>query len=151
MFSLVVLAEDFEMTCQHSFQGNYSGGQVLLKYEYNFLTEDKAFIQNKGEWTAICSDMETHGMISINNFIASCSIYFPNWMNQRRRDFIWDFKAKELYVQTLSKILNPDTNEKEWQWRYSVGELFTDDWKVINVWESNGIEYKKKKCKCENY
>ena len=25
--------KDIEMTCNHSFQGNYSGGDVLLKYE----------------------------------------------------------------------------------------------------------------------
>ena len=27
--------KDIEMTCKHSFQGNYSGGDVLLKYEKN--------------------------------------------------------------------------------------------------------------------
>ena len=115
MSSSAVFAAYIEMTCQHSFQGNYSGGEVLLKYEYNLLSGDNAYIQTKGEWIEICSDVKTHGMISVSNFVANCSIYLPNWMDQRRRNFIWDFKSKELYVQTLRKKLNPNTNKKKWQ------------------------------------
>ena len=140
-------AEEIQMTCKHSFQGNYSGGDVMLKYQNNILSNDKAFLKTKGGWIEICSDVKTHGKIKIKDFKASCSIYLANWMNQRRKNFVWDFKLKELHVQTLWKIINPKTNKKEWQWSYSDGELFTKDWKVINVWESDRIEYKKSKCK----
>jgi len=140
-------AEEFEMTCKHSFQGNYSGGDVKVKYKKNYSSDDKAFIKGKAGWVEICSDVETHGKMKIGNLRVGCSIYLANWMNQRRKDFIWDFKMKELHVQTLWKIFNPKTNNKEWQWSYSTGELFTENWKVINIWESEKIEYKKSKCK----
>ena len=115
--------------------------------------EDAAYMRgvNHGDVTYYSdsefSTCETHGSILVENYRASCSIYLPNWMNQRRKDFVWDFKTKELHVQTLSKILNPSTNEKEWQWRFGVGQIGSRDRKYFSVWESDGIEYKKRKCK----
>ena len=145
-YSFELSAEEIQMTCYHSFQGNYSGGEVLLKYENNLYSNDKAYIRSKDGWVEICTDVETKGKIKINNYQVSCSMYLANWMNQRRKDFIWNFKTKEFHVQTLWKIMNPKTQKKEWQWSYSIGELFTDNWKVINVWESERVEYNKNKC-----
>ena len=139
--------EDIKMTCKHSFQGNYSGGDVLLKYEINFLSNDKAYILGKNKWIEICTDVKTHGKVRVDDFIVNCSIYLANWMDNKRKDFIWNFKTKELHVQTLSKILNPNTNKKEWRWMYSIGQIGSKDWRVIHGWESKGIKYKKRKCK----
>ena len=109
------------MTCKHSFQGNYNG-DVLLKYEKNAEGGlDKAYIRGKEGWLQICTDMETHGAIQINDFVASCSMYLPNWMNGRRKSFIWNFKTKEMHFQILSRVFNSETDTKEWQWRYSIG------------------------------
>ena len=96
--------KDIKMTCKHSFQGNYSGGDVLLKYETNVPSHDKAYIMGKSNWIEICTDVNTHGKVRVENFIVNCSIYLANWMDNRRKDFIWNFKTKELYLQTLSKI-----------------------------------------------
>ena len=139
--------KEIQMTCKHSFQGNYSGGDVLLKYEKSFLSNDKGYIRGKSKWIEICSDVNTHGKVKVKNFTVNCSIYLANWMDNRRKDFIWNFKTKELHVQTLSKLLNPNTNKKEWKWIYSIGQIGSKNWKVINGWESEGIKYKKRKCK----
>ena len=147
LISSELLAENMEMICKHSFQGNYSGGDTLLRYEHRPMADDSAYIYSKSGWIEICTDVETHGSILVENYRARCSIYLPNWMNQRRKDFVWDFTIKELHVQTLSKILNPSTNEKEWQWRFGVGQIGSKDRKYFSVWESDGIEYKKRKCK----
>tara|TARA_B100000700_G_scaffold294170_1_gene355912 strand:- start:473 stop:757 length:285 start_codon:yes stop_codon:yes gene_type:complete len=93
--------------------------------------------------------METHGTIQINDFVASCSMYLPNWMNGRRKSFIWNFKTKEMHYQILSRIFNSETDTKEWQWRYSVGEVGSKQWKVISGWESVGVIYNKKKCRSQ--
>lgn len=139
--------KDIKMTCKHSFQGNYSGGDVLLKYENSVLSHDKAYIMGKSKWIEICTDVNTYGKVRVEDFIVNCSIYLANWMNNRRKDFIWNFKTRELSVQTLSKILNPHTNKKEWRWSYSIGKIGSKNWKVINGWESKGIKYEKRKCK----
>ena len=140
-------SKEIKMTCNHSFQGNYSGGDVLLKYESPSFSSDKAYILGNNKWIEICTDVNTHGTVSVENFIVNCSIYLANWMNNRRKDFVWNFKTKELHVQTLSKLLNPNTNKKEWKWMYSIGQIGSKNWKVINGWESEGIKYKKRKCK----
>ena len=150
LFVLPVFGKDIHMTCKHSFQGNYSGGDVLLKYEDNSLSNDKAYILGKiGEkkWLEICTDVNIHGKIRVRDLTASCSIYLANWMDGRRKNFVWNFKTKELYIQTLWKKFNPDTNKEDWQWSYSIGQVGSKDWKVINGWESNGIRYKRRKCK----
>ena len=139
--------KDIKMTCKHSFQGNYSGGDVLLKYEKDFLSKDKAYIQRKSEWIEICTDVNTHGKVRVEDFVVHCSIYLANWMDNRRKDYIWNFKTKELYVQTLSKTVNPNTNKKEWSWGFSIGQIGSKDWKVINGWESEGIRYEKRQCR----
>ena len=144
--SAKLFAEDIKMTCKHSFQGNYSGGDGLLKYEHLPTSEDKAYIYGDSGWIEICTDVQTHGKIRVENFSARCSIYLPNWMNQRRKDFIWDFRKKELYSQTLWQILNPTTNEKEWQWMYGIGKVGSKDRKHITVWEADHIDYEKRKC-----
>tara|TARA_B100000700_G_C14495868_1_gene601772 strand:- start:30 stop:539 length:510 start_codon:yes stop_codon:yes gene_type:complete len=140
------ISKDIEMTCRHSFQGNYSGGDVLLKYENKVFGRDKAYIKGNGKWIEICTDVETHGDIQIGDFSASCSIYLANWMNGKRKNFIWDFKTKELHFQTLWKMINPETNKKEWRWGFSVGQVGSSDWKVINGWESEGVRYNKRNC-----
>ena len=140
-------SKDIKMTCKHSFQGNYSGGAVLLKYQSNSYSSDKAYILGNNEWIEICTDVNTHGTVSVENFIVNCSIYLANWMNNRRKDFVWNFKTKELHIQTLSKLLNPNTNKKEWKWMYSIGQIGSKNWEVKSGWESEGIKYKKRKCK----
>ncbi len=140
-------AENMQMVCKHSFQGNYSGGDVLLKYVENSASVDKAYVKGKSSWVQICTDVETYGPIIISDLKASCSIFLPNWMNQRRKNFIWDFENKELHMQTLWRIVNPETNKKEWQWSYSVGVIGSKNWKVFHVWESEGVRYEKRKCK----
>ena len=142
-----IFGEVIEMTCRHSFQGNYSRGDVLLRYEYKNLSTDKAYIRVKEHWIEICSDVETHGTVKVKDFIARCSIYLANWMNGKRQDFVWDFKKKELNSQTLSRQMNPYTNLAEWKWRYSLGEVGSKDWKVISGWELDGIMYEVSKCK----
>ena len=146
LLTISLSAETTKMTCKHSFQGNYSGGDVLLKYKENKFSQDKAYIFAKNEWIELCSDVETHGKIYVDDLVVSCSIYLPNWMNQRRKNFIWNFRDKELQVQTLSKLFNPQTGNQEWQSSYSVGKLFTKTWLVIKSWESDGIKYTKSSC-----
>ena len=134
------------MTCKHSFQGNYSG-DVIVKYE--IIKEgggDKAFIRGNEDWIPICSDMETHGEIQIYDLRASCSMYLPNWMNGRRKSFIWNFKTKEVYFQSLSKVWNDQAKLMDWQWRYSVGKVGAEDWEVLKGWEIDGVIYDKKGC-----
>ena len=80
--------KDIKMTCKHSFQGNYSGGDVLLKYETNFLSNDKACIRGKSKWIEICTDVNTNRKVRVENFIVHCSIYLANWMDNKRKDFI---------------------------------------------------------------
>ena len=90
-------SKEIKMTCNHSFQGNYSGGDVLLKYEDNSLSNDKAYILGKiGEkkWLEICTDVNIHGKIRVGDLTASCSIYLANWMDGRRKNFVWNFKTK---------------------------------------------------------
>ena len=149
IFGSAIFADEIRMNCKHSFQGNYNG-DVLLKYDRN--TEgglDKAYIRVKDGWLQICTDMETHGAIQINDFVASCSMYLPNWMNGRRKSFIWNFKTKEMHFQILSRVFNSETDTKEWQWRYSIGEVGSKQWKVISGWESAGVIYNKKKCRSQ--
>ena len=74
-------------------------------------------------------------------------MYLPNWMNGRRKSFIWNFKTKEMNFQILSNVLNSETETKEWQWRYSIGEIGSKQWKVISGWESAGIIYNKRRCR----
>ena len=147
IFGSTIFADEIRMTCKHSFQGNYNG-DVLLKYEKNAEGGlDKAYIRGRKGWLQICSDMETHGTIKIHDFVVSCSMYLPNWMNGRRKSFIWNFKTKEMNFQILSKVINSKTETKEWQWRYSIGEIGSKQWKVISGWESADIIYNKRSCR----
>ena len=43
--------------------------------------------------------------------------------------------------------MNPKTNKKEWSWGFSIGQIGSKDWKVINGWESEGIKYEKRQCR----
>ena len=146
MCSPIMASQTVEMYCEHSFQGNYSGGKRLLKYETLWSGIDKAYIASADGWIELCSDMETHGATSVDNLIVSCSIYLPNWMNGKRKSFIWNFKTKQLFVQNLTKMFNSKTGEDGWQWRHSVGEVGSKGWIVSTGWEKEGMVYSKKGC-----
>ena len=72
--------------------------------------------------------METHGAIQINDFVASCSMYLPNWMNGRRKSFIWNFKTKEMHFQILSRVFNSETDSES----HANAESLRNEW-VIQV------------------
>ena len=52
-----------------------------------------------------------------------------------------------MHFQILSKVLNSETKTEEWQWRYSIGEVGSKEWKVVTGWESASVIYNKKKCR----
>ena len=84
MSSSAVFAAYIEMTCQHSFQGNYSGGGVLLKFQENFLYGDKAYIRWKGEWIEICSNAETYGKIQVSDFrLVVVYTFLIEWIKEK--------------------------------------------------------------------
>ena len=139
-------SQTIEMYCDHSFQGNYSGGKRLLKYEQLISGTDKAYIKTKNGWIELCSDVDTHNITLVNDLVVSCSVYLPNWMNGKRKSFVWNFKTKKLFVQTLTKTFNSETGEDGWQWRQSIGEVGSKDW-IVNIgWEDAGIVYSETNC-----
>ena len=148
MFKPMMLpAEVIEMDCQHSFQGNYSGGYVSFRYRSLLDSEDEAYVKAKAGWVRICTDIQNADQIVVKDSVASCMIYMANWMNGKKKHYIWDFEEKVLYVQTLTQRLNPKSEKRDWQWVYSVNEVGSKDWKVLQGWESEGVKYEKRKCK----
>lgn len=141
-----VLGNELLMYCQHSFQGNYSGGYVLLKYQKKMDNNDKAFIKGKNGWVELCTDVKTHGRVKIKDYIASCSIYLANWMDGKRKNYIWNFKEKQLSVQTLINVFNYETNLRDWQWRFFYKKEGSSESSYAKGWESQGIMYEKRKC-----
>ena len=142
----VAASQTIEMYCEHSFQGNYSGGKRLLKYEQPLSGIDKAFIKTKDGWIELCSDLDTHKATSVDNLVVSCSVYLPNWMNGKRKNFIWNFKTKKLFVQNLTKMFNSETGKDGWQWRQSIGKVGSKNWTVNTGWEEMGMVYSMKDC-----
>ena len=96
-------SQTIEMYCEHSFQGNYSGGKRLLKYEQTFSGIDKAYIKTRNGWIELCSDVDTHETTSVDSLVVSCSNTFQidEW---KKKNFIWNFKTKA-FVQNLTKCL----------------------------------------------
>ena len=144
--SPAVASQTIEMYCDHSFQGNYSGGKRLLKYERLFSGTDKAYIKTRNGWIELCSDVDTHETTSVDSLVVSCSVYLPNWMNGKRKNFIWNFNTKKLFVQNLTKMFNSETGKDGWQWRQSIGKVGSKNWTVNTGWEEMGMVYSIKDC-----
>ena len=84
------------MDCQHSFQGNYSGGYVSFRYQSLLDSEDEAYVKAKAGWVKICTDIENSDQIVVKDYVASCMIYMANWMNGKKKHYIWNFEEKVL-------------------------------------------------------